>query len=166
MAKTAHLDPAAPATIKSWRTDAMKLSRIELSARLGVSTATVSNWELGQNEPSWRIYGKLAALASGPDREWFKRKAGLTDDIISELANPDAGSREDVSPFDRILLEEVLDAVQDAANQAGVMLPVKKFAEIAAEVYDGSRKTGCCDRALAQTLIAEARCPSNLKVSK
>jgi hypothetical protein len=34
MAKTAHLDPAAPATIKSWRTGAMKLSRIELSARL------------------------------------------------------------------------------------------------------------------------------------
>ena len=91
MAKSKTLDPGAPGHIKNWRTSA-RLSRLALSQSLGVSKTTVSNWELGFNEPGATTYRKIAELALPPDKEWFLRKSGSSDKEIEVLAGTGAPS--------------------------------------------------------------------------
>jgi SOS-response transcriptional repressor LexA len=85
MAKTKDLNPDIGKRIKGWR-EGVGLTRLELSLKLGVGKTSVSNWELGQNEPNSDIYAKLAMLAKPPMRWWFLEKAGLSKENAAALS--------------------------------------------------------------------------------
>ena len=70
--------------------------RLALSKELGVSKTTVSNWELGQNEPSIDFLMRLAELAEGEMRDYFlaqaRKKSGLSSDAMKSIADMDQRS--------------------------------------------------------------------------
>jgi hypothetical protein len=66
--------------------------------------------------------------------------------------------------LDAELLAFVIEAVEAAANMAGVVLPRLKYAAILARVYDSWREAGQRDCAIVDELVSRVSSPSNRKV--
>ena len=75
--------------ILAWR-EATGRTRLSLSRELEVSKTSVSNWELGCNDPGVDVLIALARIAEGNFRDYFlvraKAKSGLTSDAIQSIA--------------------------------------------------------------------------------
>jgi transcriptional regulator with XRE-family HTH domain len=169
MAKTQNVDPEVAKVIRQWREETVKLSRVELARHLEVAKTSVSNWELGQNEPNKDIYKKLATMATGSVRSWFLTKANLSDQMLALLiasgkSRPMLTKKKESSATDPELLERVLEAVEAAMNRAGGFFPIKMRAHLISEVYDRSRETGEINYSDVALLVNRASSPSNQKV--
>jgi transcriptional regulator with XRE-family HTH domain len=65
------------------------LKQAELAARVKVTQATVSSWELGDEKrgPSVEAYLRLAVLAPFPENLWFFEQGGFDPQAIVSVAN-------------------------------------------------------------------------------
>lgn len=102
----------------------LKLTQAGLSARLGVSPATVSRWLAGKNEPTAETYVALGNLAGRPDGNYFWERAGIN---TSEL--PDTGLRQVASSveaklenFNLITSRKLSQRLADAGNAVAIPL--------------------------------------------
>jgi transcriptional regulator with XRE-family HTH domain len=69
--------------------DGLGLKQLEFAERLGVTQATISSWEAGDEDraPSAEAYFRLAGLASYPKNLWFLKQAGIEAQAILSLAD-------------------------------------------------------------------------------
>ena len=88
VAKGKSTDPRLARWIHDWRESSGR-TRLSLSRELGVTKNTVSNWELGQNEPSVEMLVRLSDLATESWKSLFldhaKGKSGLTGSAIDGI---------------------------------------------------------------------------------
>ncbi len=63
----------------------LKISQAELARRLKVSPVSESQWELGKNEPSERLYIELGRLVGDPECWWFWNRAGLSKEDVARV---------------------------------------------------------------------------------
>jgi transcriptional regulator with XRE-family HTH domain len=69
--------------------DELGLKQVEFAERLGVTQATISSWEAGDEDraPSAEAYIHLALLASYPKSLWFWKQAGIDPEAIVSVAD-------------------------------------------------------------------------------
>jgi transcriptional regulator with XRE-family HTH domain len=137
-----------------------------MSKELGVLQSTVAQWERGIYKPPANVLLKLAELAPVSEREWWRDQASKR--VGFDLEKPESitaptGWKEGKA-LDPELLACVLEAVEAAANKAGIILPRLKYAEILARVYDSWREKGQHDSTIVEKLVNRVCSPSNRKV--
>jgi transcriptional regulator with XRE-family HTH domain len=128
----------------------MGLSQQELADRLNGDQGTVSRWERGVDSPPVSALVALMGMLPAKDRGWWQERLDT--------------EREEGKTLDAELLACVIEAVEAAANKAGVVLPRLKYAAILARVYDSWRETGQRDRTIVEEMVSRASSPSNRKV--
>jgi SOS-response transcriptional repressor LexA len=78
--------------VRAWRVDTGR-TRLGLSKELNTSKTTVSNWELGVNQPGVEMLSALASLAEGSHKQQFldaaRAKSGLSEQDFREMPSQD-----------------------------------------------------------------------------
>jgi len=90
LARTKNIDPRIKDQVVLARG---KRTGAEFARLLGVSSAAVSNWEHGENEPSTEILIKLAALCTGEIHAFFVNKAAEKSGLSGSIMLSDAAKR-------------------------------------------------------------------------
>jgi transcriptional regulator with XRE-family HTH domain len=146
---------ARPEIARAFRAarQSLGMSQDELAKAIGSVQDTISRWERNKDRPPVSALIALTELLPEGERAWWQ-----------EITGHDAKEKTRDKSLDSKLLARVLEAVEVAANEAGVILPRLKYAEIVAEVYDVWRKTGQNKPAIVERLIGHVCEPSEGKV--
>lgn len=129
------------------------MSQDELAKAIGSVQDTISRWERGKDSAPISALIALTELLPEGDRGWWR-----------DITGGDAKENAEDKSLDWELLAQVLEAVDMAANKAGIVLPRSNYAQIVSEVYDVWRKTGQNKSAVVERLIGHAYGPSDGKV--
>ncbi len=63
----------------------LRLTQMELAARLDVSAMAISRWERGINEPPAEAYIRIGKMAGNPDCWFFWERAGLSKSDVKRV---------------------------------------------------------------------------------
>ena len=107
------------------------------------------------------MFVRLASMAGAPEKEWFLAQVGLSEATFRKPAVAGTERRTRVDPD---LLAWVLQALDSACNLMCIVLPLKKYAEIIARVYDDSQETGQRDATMVEREVRATCVPPNEKV--
>ncbi len=135
---------------------------------LGVSQPVLSKWERGEYRPSALALMKIGDI-SGEDRLWWYEQAGpefaerlKSLGAMNLRAKPYGGALPkemrlrglEASPtLDRELLTQVMEAIDKELKRKKLKLPVNKYAELVAVLYEHCAELGAFDAAVAKTLL-------------
>jgi hypothetical protein len=100
------------------------------------------------------MFVRLASMAGAPEKEWFLAQAGLSEATFRKPAVAGTERRTRVDP----------DLLDSACNLMCIVLPLKKYAEIIARVYDDSQETGQRDATMVEREVRATCVPPNEKV--
>jgi transcriptional regulator with XRE-family HTH domain len=122
------------------------LKQKDFARALQTEQGTVSKWLNGKSKPFPDAFVRLSRLAMGEERAFFLNEAGVSENYF-ERSKAVVQTKEGKA-LDAELLAFVIEAVEAAANMAGVVLPRLKYAAILARVYDSWREAGQRDCAI------------------